>query len=146
MSSKAIAPVPIERILKACPGLDAEKIELARIYAEANPARGRPHLGHEFPPRLRNHLRSPHSSPQESGMKFFIDQCLSPELTKLAQAKGYSEFSHVVWHGQRHRGRPISPCRPQRPAPDSQSSLGELFSNGAEMCQLFRHNRRDFAL
>ncbi len=41
--------LPIERILKAYPGLDAEKIELARIYAEANPARGRPRLGRELP-------------------------------------------------------------------------------------------------
>lgn len=31
-----------ERLLDAYPGLDAEKIELALLYAEANPARGRP--------------------------------------------------------------------------------------------------------
>jgi hypothetical protein len=30
-------------------------------------------------------------------MKFLVDQCLSPELTKLAQAKGHGEPSHVVW-------------------------------------------------
>jgi Domain of unknown function (DUF5615) len=29
-------------------------------------------------------------------MKFLIDECLSPELAKLAQTKGY-ESSHVVW-------------------------------------------------
>ncbi|MBG0810422.1 DUF5615 family PIN-like protein [Methylosinus sp. H3A] len=30
-------------------------------------------------------------------MKFLIDECLSPELTKLAHAKGHGESSHVVW-------------------------------------------------
>jgi predicted nuclease of predicted toxin-antitoxin system len=32
-------------------------------------------------------------------MKLLIDECLSPELTKLAHAKGYGESSHVVWMG-----------------------------------------------
>lgn len=30
-------------------------------------------------------------------MKFLIDECLSPELAKLALKKGYNETSHVVW-------------------------------------------------
>jgi len=33
-------------------------------------------------------------------MKFLVDECLSPELTKLAHAKGYGESSHVVWLGR----------------------------------------------
>ncbi len=33
-------------------------------------------------------------------MKFLIDKCLSPELTKLAHAKGHGESSHVVWLGR----------------------------------------------
>lgn len=33
-------------------------------------------------------------------MKFLVDECLSPELTKLAQARGFGEFSHVVWLGR----------------------------------------------
>ncbi|HEX2890587.1 DUF5615 family PIN-like protein [Vineibacter terrae] len=32
-------------------------------------------------------------------MKFLVDECLSPELTKLARAKGHGESSHVVWLG-----------------------------------------------
>ena len=32
-------------------------------------------------------------------MKLLIDECLSPELTKLACAAGYGESSHVVWMG-----------------------------------------------
>ena len=32
-------------------------------------------------------------------MKLLIDECLSPELTKLAHAAGYGESSHVVWMG-----------------------------------------------
>jgi hypothetical protein len=30
-------------------------------------------------------------------VKFLIDECLSPELVKLAQDKGHAESSHVVW-------------------------------------------------
>jgi hypothetical protein len=33
-------------------------------------------------------------------MKFLVDECLSPELTKLAHAKGYGESAHVVWFGR----------------------------------------------
>ena len=32
-------------------------------------------------------------------MKFLVDECLSPELTKLAHALGFGESSHVVWLG-----------------------------------------------
>lgn len=41
--------LPPERILAAYPSLDIEKIELATIYAEANPARGRPRSNDELP-------------------------------------------------------------------------------------------------
>jgi predicted nuclease of predicted toxin-antitoxin system len=30
-------------------------------------------------------------------MKLLIDECLSPELAKLAHELGHGEFSHVVW-------------------------------------------------
>jgi hypothetical protein len=33
-------------------------------------------------------------------MKFLIDECLSPELTKLAHAKGHGALSHAVWLGR----------------------------------------------
>jgi len=33
-------------------------------------------------------------------MKFLLDECLSPELTKRAHARGYGESSHVVWLGR----------------------------------------------
>ena len=33
-------------------------------------------------------------------MKFLVDECLSPELTRCAQARGYGESSHVVWLGR----------------------------------------------
>ncbi|MEQ1956187.1 DUF5615 family PIN-like protein [Mesorhizobium yinganensis] len=32
-------------------------------------------------------------------MKLLIDECLSPELTKIAHERGYGEASHVVWLG-----------------------------------------------
>jgi hypothetical protein len=33
-------------------------------------------------------------------MKFLVDECLSPELTKRAHARGFGESSHVVWLGR----------------------------------------------
>lgn len=39
----------MERILAAWPGLDAGKIRLAAIYAEANPLRGRPRVSADLP-------------------------------------------------------------------------------------------------
>jgi hypothetical protein len=33
-------------------------------------------------------------------MKFLVDECLSPELTRLAHARGYGESTHVVWLGR----------------------------------------------
>lgn len=33
-------------------------------------------------------------------MKFLIDECLSPELVRRAQARGHGESSHVVWLGK----------------------------------------------
>jgi len=32
-------------------------------------------------------------------MKLLIDECLSPELARLAHSAGYGESSHVVWLG-----------------------------------------------
>jgi hypothetical protein len=34
-------------------------------------------------------------------MKLLVDECLSEELTKLAQRRGHSEASHVAWIGKR---------------------------------------------
>lgn len=33
-------------------------------------------------------------------MKFLVDECLSPELAKLALSRGYGGSSHVVWLGR----------------------------------------------
>ena len=33
-------------------------------------------------------------------MKFLVDECLSAELAKLAQARGHAEASHIVWIGK----------------------------------------------
>jgi hypothetical protein len=33
-------------------------------------------------------------------MKFLVDECLSPELTKLDHDRGHRESSHVVWLGR----------------------------------------------
>ncbi|MFD2051911.1 DUF5615 family PIN-like protein [Mesorhizobium calcicola] len=32
-------------------------------------------------------------------MKFLIDECLSPELAKLARERGFTESNHVRWLG-----------------------------------------------
>jgi uncharacterized protein (DUF433 family) len=49
VAASVAAGMSTKRILAAYPGLDAEKIELAAIYAEANPPRGRPRSGGELP-------------------------------------------------------------------------------------------------
>ena len=49
VAASVVAGLPMDRILAAYPSLDADKIELAAIYAEANPARGRPRTNDEFP-------------------------------------------------------------------------------------------------
>jgi hypothetical protein len=33
-------------------------------------------------------------------MKFLVDECLSPKLTKFAHARGYGASTHVVWLGR----------------------------------------------
>jgi uncharacterized protein (DUF433 family) len=43
------AGIPFERILAAYPSLDRDKVELAALYAEANPARGRPRSSDTLP-------------------------------------------------------------------------------------------------
>lgn len=47
VAASMAAGISTERILEAYPSLDDRKIELATIYAEANPARGRPRSGPE---------------------------------------------------------------------------------------------------
>lgn len=49
VAASVAAALPMDRILAAYPSLDADKIELATIYAEANPARGRPRASDELP-------------------------------------------------------------------------------------------------
>lgn len=49
VAASAAAGISNERILAAYPVLNAEKIELAQIYAEANPVRGRPRIISELP-------------------------------------------------------------------------------------------------
>jgi uncharacterized protein (DUF433 family) len=49
VAASIAAGLPTERILAAYPSLDEEKIELATIYAEANPARGRPRASEDLP-------------------------------------------------------------------------------------------------
>jgi uncharacterized protein (DUF433 family) len=44
VAASVAADTPMERILAAYPSLDADKVQLAAIYAEANPLRGRPRL------------------------------------------------------------------------------------------------------
>lgn len=36
-------------------------------------------------------------------MKFLIDECLSPELVRLAHERGHEESTHVTWRGLRSR-------------------------------------------
>ncbi len=49
VAASAAAGIPIERILTAYPSLDPEKVELATLFAEAYPPRGRPRARGELP-------------------------------------------------------------------------------------------------
>jgi len=49
VAASVAAGLPVKRILAAYPSLDAGRVELAAIYAEANPVRGRPKSSAEFP-------------------------------------------------------------------------------------------------
>jgi len=44
VAASLTAGIPMKRILDAYPALDSEKVELARIFAKANPPRGRPRI------------------------------------------------------------------------------------------------------
>jgi len=50
VAASVAAKLPMERILAAYPGLKAEMVELAALYAEANPQRGRPRRSPSLPP------------------------------------------------------------------------------------------------
>lgn len=50
VASSVSAGLPLERIRRAYPGLSDNDIELASIYVEANPPRGRPRRATEPPP------------------------------------------------------------------------------------------------
>jgi len=49
VAAAVAAGLPVDRILAAYPSLDTDKVELAAIYAEANPVRGRPRASEDLP-------------------------------------------------------------------------------------------------
>ena len=49
VTASLAAGVPIDRLLVAYPSLDANRLELSKIYAEANPLRGRPRSSLDLP-------------------------------------------------------------------------------------------------
>ena len=49
VAASVAAGLSTDRILAAWPSLDAEKVRLASIYAEANPLRGRPRVSGDLP-------------------------------------------------------------------------------------------------
>ncbi len=49
VAASVAAGLPMDRILAAYPSLDADQVERATIYAEANPMRGRPRNSDELP-------------------------------------------------------------------------------------------------
>ena len=49
VAASVAAGLPLDRILAAYPSLDADKIALATIYAQARPARGLARISDELP-------------------------------------------------------------------------------------------------
>jgi uncharacterized protein (DUF433 family) len=74
VAASVAAGLPMARILPAYPSLDADKVELAAIYAEANPAPGRP-IERRVSQGFSRRRRSAGSSPRESRVKFLFDEC-----------------------------------------------------------------------
>lgn len=53
VAASVAAGIPMDRILAGYPSISAGQVELASIYAEANPLRGRPRSGHGLPEGAR---------------------------------------------------------------------------------------------
>jgi uncharacterized protein (DUF433 family) len=51
VAASITAGIPLDRILVAYPSIDADQVELAALYAEASPPRGRPRHNAELPAR-----------------------------------------------------------------------------------------------
>jgi uncharacterized protein (DUF433 family) len=49
IAASLAANIPVDRLLAAYPSLDVDQINLAKIYAEANPPRGRPRSAADIP-------------------------------------------------------------------------------------------------
>lgn len=53
VAASLVAGLSVPEILEGYPSLDEEKVELAAIFAEATPQRGRPRRMHEIDPSLK---------------------------------------------------------------------------------------------
>ena len=53
VAASVVAGIPMERILAAYPSLKLKQIELAVLYVEANPQRGRPRQKTSLPPNAK---------------------------------------------------------------------------------------------
>ena len=81
VAASAAAGISTERILAAYPGLDAETIELATLFAQAYPPRGRPRAGSSELPTgaivVSGHRRSRRTKAECDCVKATV-QCFSP--------------------------------------------------------------------
>ncbi len=53
VAASVVAGIPMERILAAYPSLKRKQVELAALYVEANPLRGRPRQKGSLPPNAK---------------------------------------------------------------------------------------------
>ncbi len=67
IAASVTAGIPFDRILKSFPALDLSKVDLARVYAEANPFRGRPRGGDALPEGAV--ILSDHRIPRHTGRR-----------------------------------------------------------------------------
>ena len=100
VAASVAAGNPIERILSSYPSLNREQVELAALFAEANPQRGRPRQRICSALRHEGHLVSSQAAVRSAVTKLLIDECLSSELALMARERGHHETSHVVWIGK----------------------------------------------
>ncbi len=90
VAASVSAGVPMERILSSYPGLNREQVELAALFAEANPQRGRPRQRFVPPSGMKiiSSRRKPRSLPLDGKVRM---EGLGAEATPAGRGLGVGD-------------------------------------------------------
>jgi uncharacterized protein (DUF433 family) len=100
VAASVAAGIPAERLLAAYPSLNADKIEVRHDLRGSQSGARPAAIERAASDRRHRHGGSPRSAPRPGWMKFLVDECLSPELTRRAHSRAFGQSSHVVWLGR----------------------------------------------